>query len=97
MIWMTAIASTVAVVLNIRRNRACFAIWLMTNLSWCVIDFVHEIYGQSLLQAIYAGLSVWGLAEWRRDRSQTKTEVQAEGAPHRETDSRAITLPGQHR
>ena len=65
-IWATAIASIVAVVLNVRKNRACFAIWLGTNLSWSVIDFAHEIYGQAFLQAIYAGLSVWGLVEWRR-------------------------------
>ena len=35
-----------------------------------VIDFTHGVYGQAFLQAVYAGLSVWGLIEWRRDRDQ---------------------------
>ncbi len=69
-IWITAVASLVAVILNIRRHRVCFGIWLATNLSWMVIDFTHGVYGQAFLQAVYAGLSVWGLIEWRRDRDQ---------------------------
>ncbi len=71
-IWITAVASLIAVVLNIRKHRACFAIWLVTNLSWTVIDFRHGIYGQACLQAVYAGLSVWGLLQWRRDHEKSQ-------------------------
>ena len=83
-IWFTTAASLIAVILNIRKHRACFAIWLGTNLSWKVIDFTHEIYGQALLQLTYAGLSVWGLLEWRRGSNQRYEndahETKAEGA-----------------
>ena len=73
-IWTTTVASLIAVVLNIRKHRVCFAIWLGTNLSWAVIDFTHKIYGQAFLQAIYAGLSVWGLIEWRRGGNQRQDD-----------------------
>ncbi len=76
-IWITTVASLVAVVLNIRKHRACFAIWLVTNLSWTTIDFAHGIYGQAFLQTIYAGLSVWGLIEWRRDREKSQEDNDA--------------------
>jgi nicotinamide riboside transporter PnuC len=65
--WMIVIASLVGVVLNIHRLRACFAIWLITNTAWCIVDVSHGLYSQATLQAVYAGLSVYGLIQWGRE------------------------------
>jgi nicotinamide riboside transporter PnuC len=63
--WLIAAASLAGVVLNIRRRRACFAIWMATNTSWCVVDAHAGLPAQASLMAVYAGLAVWGYLAWR--------------------------------
>ena len=36
--WGTALASLVAVWLNIKQQAACFLIWGVTNATWAVVD-----------------------------------------------------------
>jgi nicotinamide riboside transporter PnuC len=61
-----ALASLAGVVLNIHRRRACFAIWAVTNASWTVVDLYHGVWAQACLQAVYVGLSFYGLWHWKR-------------------------------
>ena len=63
--WGTAALSLAAVVLNIRKHAACFAIWAFTNATWTVVDYLHGIHAQAALQLVYLALSVYGLAKWR--------------------------------
>ncbi len=67
--WLTAATSLAGVILNVRKHRLCFALWLPANLLWCGIDLYCGIYPQAGLQALYAGLSLWGLWEWRKGKS----------------------------
>lgn len=64
--WLTAFASIVGVVLNIRRQRACFYVWAATNATWAAIDAVHGIWSQAALQVVYFGLAIWGIRSWKR-------------------------------
>jgi hypothetical protein len=41
MTWLVASASLFATWLNIRKIRACFAIWFLTNVTWAGYDFAH--------------------------------------------------------
>lgn len=66
--WLTAVAALTGVVLNIHRHSACFAIWAVTNATWAVVDYSHGIHAQAALQAIYFGLSIYGLVKWRSAR-----------------------------
>ena len=63
--WLAALLSLVGVILNIRRHRACFAIWTLTNLAWLVIDAHAGIYAQSLLHGAYLALAVYGWFSWK--------------------------------
>ena len=63
--WLLAAASLTGVVLNIRRRRACFAIWTVTNATWSVVDARAGLPAQAALMAVYAALAVWGFAAWR--------------------------------
>ena len=62
--WMLTAASLVGVVLNIKKNKACFAIWAVTNAAWAVIDYNAGLTAQAALFAVYFVLAVWGLIEW---------------------------------
>ncbi|MHC4732186.1 MAG: hypothetical protein ACYS6Z_16580 [Planctomycetota bacterium] len=66
MTWLVAAASLFATWLNIRRVRVCFAIWFVTNVSWCVVDCVYGVWARAPLDAIYAALAVWGWIAWGR-------------------------------
>ena len=65
--WIITAASLAGVVLNIKKNRACFAIWACTNLFWCIYDFMIGAWAQSALFAVYFCLAIWGIIEWRKD------------------------------
>lgn len=65
---LTAFA-LLGVVLNIKKKRCCFWIWLVTNASWAVIDFYKGIPAQGVLFTIYTGLAVYGLIEWKEKDS----------------------------
>lgn len=60
------ILALIGVILNIKKNHYCFYIWLFTNASWAVVDFVKGIPMQGLLFTVYTGLAVWGIIEWKR-------------------------------
>ena len=66
--WIIAAASLVGVILNIKKNRWCFAIWAVTNFAWMVIDFKEGIPAQGVLMGVYFVLALWGLWKWRRKR-----------------------------
>jgi len=65
MTWIIAGLSIAGVILNIKKCRWCFLIWLVTNSAWMIYDFTIGAYAQSALFAVYACLAVWGLAEWQ--------------------------------
>ena len=64
--WMLTAASLIGVVLTIQKNKACFAIWAVTNAAWAVIDYTAGLTAQAALFAVYFCLAIWGLVEWRR-------------------------------
>lgn len=64
--WALALASLAGVVLNVRRDRRSFALWMATNASWCLVDLHHEVYQQSLLHLCYFVLAVWGFIAWKK-------------------------------
>lgn len=63
--WILAALSLIGVWLNIKKNSACFGIWLVTNASWTIYDFSINAYAQSALFFVYTVLAVYGLYEWR--------------------------------
>jgi len=65
MTWLVAGASLFATWLNIRKVRACFLIWLGTNVAWAVNDFAHGLPAQGCLMVVYAVLTIWGWFAWR--------------------------------
>lgn len=63
--WLLAALSLLGVLLNIRKRRECFALWLVTNGCWAVLDWQHGLPAQAALQACYFVLAGWGWWHWR--------------------------------
>ena len=64
MTWLVAGLSLFATWLNIRKVRACFAVWFVTNCAWAYYDVAHGLLARAPLDAAYAGLAVWGWSAW---------------------------------
>jgi nicotinamide mononucleotide transporter len=66
--WLVTIASIIGTIANIYKKRWCFIVWLFTNSIWLMVDFYQGLYAQAFLFAVYVGLAVWGLIQWRREK-----------------------------
>lgn len=75
MIWINTIIALVGTILNIKKRRICFMIWLVSNSGFMVHNYLIGQYAQSLLFAVYVGLSIWGLWEWRSSRGKDGDQV----------------------
>ena len=64
--WIATAASLVGVVLNIRQDRRCFGIWMVTNAFWAGYDFSIGATAQAALFTVYFCLAVYGFREWRK-------------------------------
>jgi hypothetical protein len=51
LMWLVTAASIVGTVANVYRRRWCFAVWLVTNVLWCVYDVAIGAYPQAALMA----------------------------------------------
>jgi nicotinamide riboside transporter PnuC len=66
--WILTILSIAGTVLNIKKHKLCFALWIFTNGAWCIYDFSIAAYAQSALFFVYFLLAIWGLWEWRKNK-----------------------------
>lgn len=64
--WVLTTISVSAVVLNIKKNRLCFVLFLIANAGWIAVNVKNGIYAQAALFVVYTFLSIWGLIEWSR-------------------------------
>jgi len=64
--WFLTALSIIGVVLNIRKDRRGFLLWMLTNAGWAVVDFRHRLYAQGVLFTIYFVLSFWGWIRWKK-------------------------------
>lgn len=62
--WCLAALSLVGVLLNIRKDRRCFACWVVSNASWAAVDWSNGLPAQAALMAVYTGLAVHGWRAW---------------------------------
>ncbi len=69
--WFVSAVALAGVWLNIKKRRACFALWMFSNASWMCIDYVKGIYAQAALNYIYLLLAMYGLFEWSTSEKST--------------------------
>ena len=86
--WFMTGLALVGVVLNIKKDSRCFAIWVCTNFFWCVYDFHLGAIAQSALFAVYFCLAIWGLWEWKKSAG---TPENPEPTPLRKRVERVFT------
>ncbi len=67
--WGLTCIALVGAACNIKKKRVCFFLWAFSNLGWCAIDIIYGIYSQAFLQGIFFCLSLWGIYEWSKEKT----------------------------
>ena len=70
LMWLVTMISICGVILNIKRRKECFVVWLFTNGIFCLYDFSIKAYAQSFLFFIYVLLAIYGIFEWRTKKGE---------------------------
>ena len=82
--WVLTCTSVTAVVLNIKKRRVSFLIFLAANAGWIAVNLLKGIPAQAALFVIYSGLSLWGFIEWGKnppDRSRDAKGLDTDSDP----------------
>lgn len=74
--WFLFSLSVTGVLLNLRRNRLCFAVWSVTACGWMAVigsrlGTTAFVDGQFWREAVYLGLALFGWRKWRATLSAT--------------------------
>lgn len=73
--------SLLGTVMNIKKLRACFIVWLFTNGFWLVYSILTEQYSRAILDFIYLLLAIYGIYEWSKKAKSNKVgEIHGERA-----------------
>ena len=63
--WATTAVCLVGTVLNVKKLRACFYLWIVGNTAWLAWDLSNGLASRALLDIVQLALAVWGAYEWR--------------------------------
>lgn len=67
-IWLVAVLSIIGTILNIKKKRLCFVIWIFSNSCLVVYNIHIWEYQQATLFFVYLCLSIWGVITWKKHR-----------------------------
>lgn len=62
--WVIATIAVIGVVYNVRKNRLCFVLWLVTNGFWFYRNIRIGEYGQAVTFAAFFGVCLYGIFAW---------------------------------
>lgn len=63
--WLLTAFSLYGNVLNVKRRRSCFIVWVIANLLWLAYDLYSGLYSRAALDIVQTGFCIWGFIEWR--------------------------------
>ena len=66
--WLLTLLSLIDVILNIKKNRACFYIWAVANAGWAIIDFYAGLPQQG---GSSASILSWLFTEYGNGKATT--------------------------
>lgn len=67
--WLVTAICLAGTILNVKKVRWCFHLWVLGNLLWLGIDLHNRLYSRAVLDAVQLALAVWGLVEWKKSNT----------------------------
>lgn len=66
--WLLTIIAITGTWLNTCKDVRGFYLWLVSNLSFSLINFYSGMYAQGFLFGVYTILAIIGIQKWRSDQ-----------------------------
>lgn len=63
--WITTAICLTGTVLNVKKIKLCFWLWLAGNILWLIIDISNGLWSRAILDIVQGVLALWGIIEWR--------------------------------
>lgn len=79
--WAATLVALAGTVLNCKKIKACFYLWLITNAMWLAWDVSQGLPSRALLDAVQFALAAWGIYEWSKDEQQEVQDGRSERTP----------------
>ena len=65
--WITTAICLTGTVLNVKKIKLCFWLWLIGNILWLIIDINNGLWSRAILDIVQGALALWGIIEWRKE------------------------------
>ncbi len=76
--WLATALSAIGAVINIRRNRWGFPVWIVAAFCWIGFGLLQRptAWGLILTQMMFIGLNIWGFIGWGKCKEDKMTETE---------------------
>lgn len=71
--WILAGVSLFGSFLNAKKKIACFYVWAVGEVLWCVLDMCNHCYGRATLDIISFLMAIYGIYSWSSKKSIPKS------------------------
>lgn len=66
--YLATLLCFVGTVLNIKKMKLCFVMWLLGNVIWFLIDIQTNTISRAILDITQLMFNLWGIFEWRKSK-----------------------------
>ena len=66
--WCVTAVCLAGTVLNVKKRRECFMLWIVGNVAWMAYDLCCGLYSRAVLDIVQLAFAVWGLIEWKEEK-----------------------------
>ena len=72
--WIILIITVCALFLSIKKNKYCWIVYFIADVSWIAINLFYGLYAQATMNVIFTIVCVYGWLEWRKDDAEKTKE-----------------------
>lgn len=65
--WVATVIALTGTVLNCKKKKFCFVVWVFTNSMWLAWDLYNGTISRAFLDLVQLLLSIYGIYEWNKD------------------------------
>lgn len=65
--WFFVSISFIGYLLNIKKNKWCFLLWILCSIWWIVVSIYREQWSLVGNFILYLGAEIWGLIQWSKE------------------------------
>jgi len=65
--WFISLLSIVGAILNMKKIKEGFLLWIIANLCWIGVDIYYEMWGQIPIWIAFTVISLLGYRAWSDD------------------------------